>query len=351
MHTTVGFTCARYKLISVALFVGMALCAASCDTSDNHITRFVHANINCSDLVQSRNFYEMLGFAAVLEGDAEVTAAFAAALNMPPYTLSYVQMLSGDGSLIDLIEWKDPYDDSAPYSAVNHLGIARLTLQTADLHADIITLSAQGVEFFSEPVTVDGPAGRKQFVVFKDPDGTIIELVESDAAQSAAACDSTITGIMSVNINCSNYEQSRLFYENLGFSSVMEFEDNGSAETAAAFGMPSYHVRGARMELRHAGPALSLLEWENPYDNSAPYAQLNHLGIARIALRSTDLDADITRLKAEGVAFFSDPVRPDGALSFMRVVFFKDPDGTVIELVEMFPGFRRQVRPLAAGCP
>ena len=121
---------------------------------------------------------------------------------------------------------------------------------------------------------------------------------------------------------------------------MIDIEDIGTPETAAALGIPSYQVRGSLMELRREGPALNLLEWKEPYDTSAPYAQLNHLGIARIALQSTDLDADIIRLKAEGVEFFSDPVIPDEPLSFLRIVCLKDPDGTVIELVELFPGLR-----------
>lgn len=330
------------KLIAVALLVGMTLLVSSCSNSDNHIISLMHANINCSDLAESRDFYEMLGFTAVMEGDAEVTAEFAAGLNMPPYTLSFIQMLSVDGSLIDLIEWKDPYDDTAPYASVNHLGIARLTLKTADLDADIVALSAQGVEFFSEPVILVRPSGNKRFVCFKDPDDTIIELVETDTVKSPAAADIHITGIMSVNISCSNYEQSRIFYENLGFDGVLEIDDKGTPETATALGLPSYQVHGSVMQLRFGGPVLNLLEWEEPYDDSRPYEQLNHLGIARIALMSTDLDADITRLKGEGVEFFSEPVMPDGPLSFMRIVCLKDPDGTVIELVELFSGLNRR---------
>ena len=328
------------RLISLTLLMGLSLLLLSCSNADNHIISLMHANINCSDLTRSRGFYEMLGFTAVMEGDSEVTAEFAAGLNMPPYTLSFIQMLSSDGSLIDLIEWKDPFDDSTPYSSVNHLGIARLTLQTTDLDADIITLGAQGIEFFSEPVIVDRPSGRKRFACFKDPDGTIIELAETDISDSTAASDIYITGIMSININCSNYEQSRLFYENLGFRGVTEIEDTGTPETAAALGMPSYQVRGSLMELRRGSTALNLLEWEEPYDNSVPYSQLNHLGIARIALKSTDLDADVTRLKAKGVEFFSKPVIPEGTLAFLRIVCLIDPDGTVIELVELFPGLR-----------
>jgi len=322
--------------------MGMSLLLLSCSNADNHIISLMHANINCSDLTRSRGFYEMLGFTAVMEGDSEVTAEFAAGLNMPPYTLSFIQMLSRDGSLIDLIEWKDPYDDSAPYSSVNHLGIACLTLETTNLDADIVTLSGQGVGFFSEPVIADRSSGNKRFVCFKDPDGTIIELVETDSVKNSAASEVHITGIMSVNINCSNYEQSQIFYENLGFDGVIEIDEEGTPETAAALSLPSYQVRGSVMKLRLGGPALNLLEWEEPYDDSRPYAHLNHLGIARIALTSTDLDADVARLKAEGVEFFSEPVMPDGPLAFMRIVCLKDPDGTVIELVELFPGLKRR---------
>ncbi len=75
---------------------------------------------------------------------------------MPPYTLSSAQLIHKDGSLIDFIVWKEPHDDSAPYSNVNHIGIARITLQS-NLDADISLLSNQGIEFFSEPAQPDGP--------------------------------------------------------------------------------------------------------------------------------------------------------------------------------------------------
>ena len=334
-----------YRLMSVVLFVGMSLLLSSCSNSDNHIVSFMHANINCSDLARSRDFYEMLGFTAVMEGDSEVTAEFAAALNMPPYSISFTQMLSRDGSLIDLIEWKDPYDDSVPYSSVNHLGIAFLTLETTNLDADIVILAAQGVEFFSEPASMARPSGNKRFICFKDLDGTIIELVETGSVKSPAASGIHITGIMGVTINCSDYEQSLAFYEKLGFTSVIEIDELGTPETAAALGIPSYHVRGSVMKLKGGGTTLNLLKWEDPFDNSRPYAQLNHLGIARVALMSTDLEADFERLKAEGMQFYSEPVMPEGPLSFLSIVCLQDPDGTVIELAELFPGLKRKWKP------
>jgi catechol 2,3-dioxygenase-like lactoylglutathione lyase family enzyme len=63
---------------------------------------------------------------------------------------------------------------------------------------------------------------------------------------------------------------------------------------------------------------------------------LYHLGIARIALLTSDLAADVQVLKSQGVEFISEPVlleTPQAPAT--RFVCFKDPDGTVLEFVEM----------------
>ena len=151
-----------------------------------------------------------------------------------------------------------------------------------------------------------------------------------------------VTGVFHVNVNCSDYERSRAFYERLGFRVVWEVPETNTPEVAAAVGMPPYRVRGALLALRGAsGPAtlLDLLEWRQPRDASPPYPHLYHLGLARIALATSDLDADVAELEAAGVELLSAPARleaPGGTAS--RFVCFKDPDGTVLELVELAPG-------------
>ena len=77
------------------------------------------------------------------------------------------------------------------------------------------------------------------------------------------------------------------------------------------------------------------IEWIDPYDDSAPYSNVNHIGIARIAIQTLTLDSDIALLEAQGVEFYSEPVRPDGIFGFLRFVCFEDPDGTIIELVQL----------------
>ncbi len=145
-----------------------------------------------------------------------------------------------------------------------------------------------------------------------------------------------VTGLLHVNINVSDFDRSRAFYELLGFRVIMDVEPNGSAEVAAAVGMEPYVVRGALMALGD-GSVIDLLEWKSPSDARPPYDRLNHLGIGRLALTTLDIDADIARLRAEGVEFVSElPASvPDPLGGTTRFICFRDPDGTIIELVEM----------------
>ena len=150
----------------------------------------------------------------------------------------------------------------------------------------------------------------------------------------------SVTGLVHVNINCSDFERSRAFYEVLGFEVLAPVPERNTPEVAAAVGLPPYVVRGALMALRDARVPLviDLLEWVEPNDGSPPYEHLYHLGIARVALASSDLDADMRHLQDAGVEFLSQPAEvtlAGGRRS--RFVCFYDPDGTVLELVESVP--------------
>lgn len=147
----------------------------------------------------------------------------------------------------------------------------------------------------------------------------------------------SIVGLVHVNVNCSDFDRSLKFYELLGFKKYLDVPATNSAEVAAAVGMPPYKVKGALLALENSKTpfVIDLLEWQEPSDDDPPYNHLYHLGINRIALASDDLDKDMARLKSEGVEFLSDPasvIIEDGPKT--RFVCFKDPDGTVIELVQ-----------------
>lgn len=147
-----------------------------------------------------------------------------------------------------------------------------------------------------------------------------------------------ISGMVHVNINVSDFDRSRTFYETLGFKLVWRVPETNSAEVAAAVGMPPYRVKGGLMALEGAvhPVVIDLLEWVTPNDSAPPYPHLFHCGLARLALSTTDMDADLAALSEMGVELIGPPARVviDGQPSAGRFVCFKDPDGTVLELVE-----------------
>ncbi|MFT4633561.1 MAG: catechol 2,3-dioxygenase-like lactoylglutathione lyase family enzyme [Candidatus Pseudothioglobus sp.] len=148
-----------------------------------------------------------------------------------------------------------------------------------------------------------------------------------------------ITGMVHININCSDYDKSKAFYEMLGFEEFWQVPETNTADVAAAVGMKPYRVKGALFTLKDANPpmVIDLLQWQDPTDPASPYPHLYHVGLARIALMSSDLDADLKFLEDSGVEI----IGPPGTVSIgnghgSRFFCFKDPDGTFLELVENF---------------
>jgi catechol 2,3-dioxygenase-like lactoylglutathione lyase family enzyme len=145
-----------------------------------NITDLLHINVNCSDFDRSQKFYEMLGFKVLMPVQPEGTGDVAAAVGMTSYTLRGALMKHPSGAVIDLLEWQDPADQRPPYDGLNHLGIGRIAFVTSDIEADIASLRDAGVEFLSPgPAAVAGHRGSTtRFICFRDPDGTVLELVD-----------------------------------------------------------------------------------------------------------------------------------------------------------------------------
>lgn len=159
-----------------------------------------------------------------------------------------------------------------------------------------------------------------------------------------------VSGLVHVNINVSDFDRSRAFYEALGFRLIWTVPPTNSAEVAAAVGMPPYRVKGGLMTLEGAEHpfVIDLLQWESPHDAAPPYPHLYHYGLARIALATRDMDADLAALAELGAELVGPPARVEvnGVPTGGRFVCFRDPDGTILELVEM-QGARDLVRPAA----
>jgi glyoxylase I family protein len=141
-----------------------------------------HVNINVTNFEKSLAFYKMLGFKVVLDIGEGPNKGNDVGLNIPnSIARAALLALSDDprATRFDLIEWKQPRTEGAPYPHLYHAGAARIALFAKNIDEEYARLKANGVAMVSEPVTIRfaNKAGAK-FFCFKDPDGTFLELIE-----------------------------------------------------------------------------------------------------------------------------------------------------------------------------
>jgi len=109
------------------------------------------------------------------------------------------------------------------------------------------------------------------------------------------------------------------------------FDDPG---LGPAVGVPGAALRQVNLAL--GDTTLELLEYTSPPSPvDAPLPQ-NALGAQHVAFHVDDIRATVRELTARGVAFFSDVnVVDEGVLAGWRWIYFADPEGNALELVEI----------------
>jgi len=138
-----------------------------------------------------------------------------------------------------------------------------------------------------------------------------------------------------VNVCVRDMERSIRFYQSLGFTKVNDFTlDDPSV--GDALGIKAKKLRGVFMRLGNDenAPVLDLVQFIDPPTQGQPYPTLNNVGICRIAFTVDDIDKTYEQLKALKVDFVAPLKKIDGpGGAKIGVVCFKDPDGTILELI------------------
>lgn len=152
----------------------------------SHRLRWGHININVADLDVSIGFYEKLGFEVLMPSipylDLEaqqpntLPESAARALDVPTHASgrACIMQLGKGLPKLDLTEFAG-LEQRAPLKNTD-LGLVRLCLASQDLQADFKRLQAEGVAFISPPVQCHQRLA--DVAVCKDPDGTLIELLQ-----------------------------------------------------------------------------------------------------------------------------------------------------------------------------
>ncbi|MDE0484222.1 MAG: VOC family protein [Candidatus Poribacteria bacterium] len=129
-----------------------------------------------------------------------------------------------------------------------------------------------------------------------------------------------------IAITCSNFEESLDFYHNkLGFEIVLDLEI--PAALARDVGLAPTGFRQVR--LKAGNTLIKLMDIEEP--PPTPTDEFS-AGVRWLTFFVADIQKTVETLKQNGVEFLSEPISaPDAA----GVVCAKDPDGILIELVQI----------------
>ena len=151
--------------------------------------------------------------------------------------------------------------------------------------------------------------------------------------------------IFHVNLNCTDLDRSRAYYELIGFRVVNDFNPalGERVQTFAEMGLAPIlrlpedcDARAVLMALSDDPHAtrLDLIEWVRPH--SAPHMRgdLARIGFGRLCLKVRDARDLHDRLSAAGHIVYSPPTPLDMGGTRQLVFCCEDPDGTVVEFMQ-----------------
>ncbi len=136
-----------------------------------------HAGVVVSDLKRSLEFYcDLLGFRVVCVAD-ESPSYISSLLAIPDGRVTTAKLAAPSGeALIELLDFHRPDRPHEPARKVDSVGPTHIALTVRDLEGAFLALQQHGAEFLAPPVLA--PDGLHKVAFCRDPDGTLLELVE-----------------------------------------------------------------------------------------------------------------------------------------------------------------------------
>jgi catechol 2,3-dioxygenase-like lactoylglutathione lyase family enzyme len=175
---------------------GITLQMMGPDTPDpDYPGAIYHCNINVSDLNAANRFYrDVLGLDHIIylepgKSQPMANGNLGDAMLMPDgsqyggtdmdFKAVFLGIRSDSRTPVDLVQWKLPGYGGRPYEAANNLGIVRVAIEVDDLDAAHAKLKSLIGDSLSDIETWDmGEFGVHRIAIFRDPDGTTLELIE-----------------------------------------------------------------------------------------------------------------------------------------------------------------------------
>lgn len=145
--------------------------------------------------------------------------------------------------------------------------------------------------------------------------------------------------VLHIGLTVTDLEKSIKFYRDvLGLKLYGKIVMQGK-ETDDLFGVENLKVNVAYLNgSKNADcPPIELLEFSNIKPKNEEDAALNKVSISEVCFSVNNIDETYERLKSKGVEFLSEPKFFDftnQGFGKSKAVYFKDPDGIILELIE-----------------
>lgn len=135
-----------------------------------------------------------------------------------------------------------------------------------------------------------------------------------------------------IGITVTNMENSLRFYRDLLGLEIIRVMNESGQHIDNMLNISNVSVITVKMSVNNSATLIELLEFKS-HPNKPENMQIHRIGTSHLAFTVHDLEKCYDFLLGSGVKFNSRPqISPDG---YAKVAFCYDPDGTLIELVEV----------------
>ena len=144
-------------------------------------------------------------------------------------------------------------------------------------------------------------------------------------------------------VNCRDLDETVAFYRRLGFDVLNDRRKVVWPDfVAGIFGLRKAQGMGVLMVLPSDpdGPMIDLIQWVEPKAVFPDPATAAETVPRIIAFRTENVQEAYKALSGQGVRFTREPYTPSEPLGIVGTACCYDPNGNIIELIELEPGVR-----------
>jgi catechol 2,3-dioxygenase-like lactoylglutathione lyase family enzyme len=245
-----------------------------------------------------------------------------------PGRVKLVQVLDGDGP--------PPVPDGQAWGEV---GVCEICLHVRDVPTVHDALVTAGCASLMEPISADvPPVGVTLDIAYvADPWGTKLELIEWTGLWRSLPGPARAEGVNHVAFGVTDMARTRAFYERLGFNAPLfesfEFFDPMAPWYRAPWydpdNLPAQHMS---MPMSAQGAAIEPCVLDPPGHDCR--GEWGHLGPMDFGIRVANIEAAVSELRSANIVVHGEPQSLDVGSGEWRYVYFAEPDGNYVALVE-----------------